>query len=76
MTSLQWFGELKILTSVSAAFACSSNDCKLRLVSFPIAADDERIMRRESYLKATEGGRMNFDIDLSDGDISPQVLRR
>lgn len=33
-------------------------------------------MRRESYLKATEGGRMHFDSDLSDGDVSPQALRR
>lgn len=33
-------------------------------------------MRRESYLKATEGGRMHFDSDLSDGDISPHALRR
>ncbi|KAG5897664.1 hypothetical protein JTB14_024491 [Gonioctena quinquepunctata] len=38
--------------------------------------DDERAMRRESYLKATEGGRMHIDSDLSDGgDISPQALR-
>lgn len=41
------------------------------------SAEDERAMRRESYLKATEGGRMHIDSDLSDsGDISPQVLRR
>lgn len=39
-------------------------------------ADEERIVRRESYLKATEGGRMHFESDLSDGDISPHVLRR
>lgn len=39
-------------------------------------ADEERAMRRESYLKATEGGRMHFDSDMSDGDVSPQVLRR
>ncbi|VEN51522.1 unnamed protein product, partial [Callosobruchus maculatus] len=39
-------------------------------------ADDERATRRESYLKATEGGRMHIDSDLSDGgDTSPQVLR-
>ncbi|XP_063921383.1 rho GTPase-activating protein 21 isoform X5 [Zophobas morio] len=38
-------------------------------------ADDERTTRRESYLKATEGGRMHIDSDMSDGDVSPQVLR-
>jgi hypothetical protein len=38
-------------------------------------ADDERTTRRESYLKATEGGRMHFDSEMSDGDVSPQVLR-
>nr|CAH7720282.1 unnamed protein product [Callosobruchus chinensis] len=39
-------------------------------------SDDERATRRESYLKATEGGRMHIDSDLSDGgDTSPQVLR-
>ncbi|XP_008198097.1 rho GTPase-activating protein 21-B isoform X8 [Tribolium castaneum] len=38
-------------------------------------ADDERTTRRESYLKATEGGRMPFDSDMSDSDVSPQVLR-
>ncbi|CAH1973623.1 unnamed protein product [Acanthoscelides obtectus] len=39
-------------------------------------ADDERATRRESYLKATEGGRMHIDSDLSDGgDTSPHVLR-
>ncbi|XP_074036276.1 rho GTPase activating protein at 19D isoform X5 [Leptinotarsa decemlineata] len=39
-------------------------------------ADDERAMRRESYLKATEGGRMHIDSDFSDGgDTSPQALR-
>lgn len=41
------------------------------------AADEERGTRRESYLKATEGGRMHFEsADLSDGDVSPQLLRR
>ncbi|CAH1973615.1 unnamed protein product [Acanthoscelides obtectus] len=39
-------------------------------------SDDERATRRESYLKATEGGRMHIDSDLSDGgDTSPHVLR-
>ncbi|XP_057657175.1 rho GTPase-activating protein 21-B isoform X20 [Diorhabda carinulata] len=39
-------------------------------------ADDERATRRESYLKATEGGRMYIDSDLSDsGELSPQALR-
>ncbi|XP_065174284.1 rho GTPase-activating protein 21-B isoform X4 [Atheta coriaria] len=39
--------------------------------------DEERGTRRESYLKATEGGRMHFEsADLSDGDVSPQLLRR
>ncbi|XP_065174291.1 rho GTPase-activating protein 21-B isoform X10 [Atheta coriaria] len=39
-------------------------------------ADEERGTRRESYLKATEGGRMHFEsADLSDGDVSPQLLR-
>ncbi|XP_072388455.1 rho GTPase-activating protein 23 isoform X6 [Diabrotica undecimpunctata] len=38
--------------------------------------DDERATRRESYLKATEGGRMHIDSDLSDsGELSPQTLR-
>ncbi|KAK9712627.1 PDZ domain [Popillia japonica] len=37
--------------------------------------DEERAMRRESYLKATEVGRMHLDSDFSDGDASPQVLR-
>ncbi|CAG9860235.1 unnamed protein product [Phyllotreta striolata] len=38
--------------------------------------DDEKTTRRESYLKATEGGRMHIDSDLSDsGDISPQAIR-
>lgn len=46
------------------------------LVHCCFIADEERAMRRESYLKATEGGRMHFDSDLSDGDVSPQVLRR
>lgn len=40
-------------------------------------AEDDRAVRRESYLKATEGGRVHFDSDHSDGgEISPQVLRR
>ncbi|XP_071049993.1 rho GTPase-activating protein 23 isoform X4 [Onthophagus taurus] len=42
-------------------------------------AEEDRAMRRESYLKATEGGRMPFDVDFNvdfnDGDVSPQVLR-
>ncbi|KAJ8912112.1 hypothetical protein NQ315_005448, partial [Exocentrus adspersus] len=43
-------------------------------------AEDERAMRRESYLKATEGGRMHIDSDLSDagdicGDAANQMLR-
>ncbi|CAH0555994.1 unnamed protein product [Brassicogethes aeneus] len=38
-------------------------------------ADDERVTRRESYLKATEGGRVDFRIEHSDGDVSPQQLR-
>ncbi|CAH1110584.1 unnamed protein product [Psylliodes chrysocephalus] len=39
--------------------------------------DDDRITRRESYLKATEGGRMHIDSDLSDGgDLSPHAIRR
>ncbi|CAH1110589.1 unnamed protein product [Psylliodes chrysocephalus] len=38
--------------------------------------DDDRITRRESYLKATEGGRMHIDSDLSDGgDLSPHAIR-
>lgn len=41
-----------------------------------VLGDEDRVMRRESYLKATEGGRVRFDADLSDGDVSPQVLRR
>lgn len=45
-------------------------------IIFFLLADDERAVRRESYLKATEGGRMHFDGDLSDGDVSPHVLRR
>lgn len=49
--------------------------CKQFALDF-IIADEERAMRRESYLKATEGGRMHFDSDMSDGDVSPQVLRR
>lgn len=40
-------------------------------------ADDDRTVRRESYLKATETGRVHFDSDYSDGgDISPQILKR
>ncbi|KRT85820.1 PDZ domain-containing protein, partial [Oryctes borbonicus] len=38
-------------------------------------ADEERAMRRESYLKATEVGRMHLDGDFSDLDASSQVLR-
>lgn len=42
-----------------------------------VIADDDRAVRRESYLKATEGGRVHFDSDLSDAaDVSSQVLRR
>ncbi|XP_045473167.1 uncharacterized protein LOC123679748 isoform X9 [Harmonia axyridis] len=36
---------------------------------------EDRITRRESYLKATEGSRLQFECDLSDGETSPQVLR-
>lgn len=43
---------------------------------FLFTAEDDRTVRRESYLKATEGGRVHFDSDHSDtGDISPQALR-
>jgi hypothetical protein len=45
------------------------------MIDSMFAADDERTTRRESYLKATEGGRMHFDSEMSDGDVSPQVLR-
>ncbi|XP_060529948.1 rho GTPase-activating protein 21-like isoform X3 [Cylas formicarius] len=39
-------------------------------------ADDDRVVRRESYLKATEGGRMHIDSDFSEeSEISPQALR-
>ncbi|XP_064210907.1 rho GTPase-activating protein 21-B isoform X7 [Tribolium castaneum] len=51
----------------------SSVDTPMRRPVSP--ADDERTTRRESYLKATEGGRMPFDSDMSDSDVSPQVLR-
>ncbi|KAK9889820.1 hypothetical protein WA026_007188 [Henosepilachna vigintioctopunctata] len=37
--------------------------------------DDDRLTRRESYLKATEGSRLQFECDFSDGETSPQVLR-
>ncbi|KAL3269639.1 hypothetical protein HHI36_008702 [Cryptolaemus montrouzieri] len=46
-----------------------------RRVKNTTIADDDRITRRESYLKATEGSRLQFECDLSDGEISPQVLR-
>lgn len=49
---------------------------RILIIFLSFVADDERAMRRESYLKATEGGRMHIDSDLSDGgDISPQALR-
>ncbi|KAF2882336.1 hypothetical protein ILUMI_23835 [Ignelater luminosus] len=37
-------------------------------------ADEDRAMRRESYLKATGNGRMHVD-DFSDGEVSPQTTR-
>ncbi|XP_018575341.1 rho GTPase-activating protein 21 isoform X4 [Anoplophora glabripennis] len=50
-------------------------DSPVRRSSSP-NSEDERAMRRESYLKATEGGRMHIDSDLSDGgEVSSQVLR-
>lgn len=49
----------------------------IKLIPFYFSVDDDRITRRESYLKATEGGRMHIDSDLSDGgDLSPHAIRR
>jgi hypothetical protein len=57
-------------------FSSSLFNRRYWMIDSMFAADDERTTRRESYLKATEGGRMHFDSEMSDGDVSPQVLRR
>jgi hypothetical protein len=61
---------------VSFFFSSSLFNRRYWMIDSMFAADDERTTRRESYLKATEGGRMHFDSEMSDGDVSPQVLRR
>lgn len=40
--------------------------------------EEERTTRRVSYLKATWGDRMHIesDLDLSDTEVAPHVLRR
>ncbi|XP_031352150.1 uncharacterized protein LOC116177335 isoform X3 [Photinus pyralis] len=50
------------------------NAVVVRRVKNTSLADEERAMRRESYLKATGNGRMHVE-EFSDGEISPQIRR-
>ncbi|KAK5645164.1 hypothetical protein RI129_006464 [Pyrocoelia pectoralis] len=50
------------------------NTVVVRRIKNTNLADEERAMRRESYLKATGNGRMHVE-EFSDGEISPQIRR-
>ncbi|XP_017780003.1 PREDICTED: rho GTPase-activating protein 21-like, partial [Nicrophorus vespilloides] len=56
---------------------CNDKPLVVRRIKNTNITDEDRVTRRESYLRATEGGRiMSLESrDFSDGDVSPQVLR-